>query len=187
MNPQDPLTQLQDIHLPAEIGLWPPAWGWWILIAIILVSVASTIFLVRRRKIRNAYRGTAIRELEKIFVQFDQEKNAQALNTQDVNAQYLQAVSIILRRTALSGFNKQFNASLKNEEWLIWLDAQCAKTQNGFSQGIGRVLLSGPYQKQPEIDRSALQALVILWVKEHRNQWQNKSNANKISEAAPDV
>jgi hypothetical protein len=171
MNPQnlsaqDPLAQLQDIHLPAAIGIWPPAWGWWILLLLIITSVSLLVFFVIRKKTRNAYRKLALIELEKIQQQFSAEQNAE----------YLQAISIILRRTALSGFGTQFNASLKGEAWLHWLDAQCAKTNNQFSQGAGRVLLIGPYQKTPEFDRHALQKLAAIWITEHHNQWQTAKN-----------
>jgi hypothetical protein len=186
MNPQnisaqDPLAQLQDIHLPAAIGIWPPAWGWWALTLLIITSVSLIVFFVTRKKTRNAYRKFALMELEKTQQQFSAEQNAE----------YLQAISIILRRTALSGFGTQFNASLKGEDWLLWLDEQCAETKSQFSQGVGRALLTGPYQKSPEFNRDALQKLAALWIAEHRNQWQQsakmKSDNKLQSEAAQHV
>ncbi|RYY03024.1 MAG: DUF4381 domain-containing protein [Gammaproteobacteria bacterium] len=179
---QDPLAELQDIHLPAEIGLWPPAWGWWLLAIIIIASVSALIFFINRKKSRNAYRALALSELN----------NTQSKYNEEQNSEYLQAVSIILRRTALSGFGSQFNASLKGREWLEWLDDQCPKTKHQFSQGVGTALLIGPYQKSPEFNRNELQALSVLWVKEHRNQWQKSrkqknKKEEKISEVATHV
>ena len=159
---QDPLAQLQDIHLPAEIGLWPPAWGWWLLLVLTIAAIGALVFFLKRKKSRNAYRAFATKELAKINQQYSDEQNSE----------YLQAVSIILRRTALSGFGSLFNASLKGDEWLQWLDTQCAKTNHQFEHGVGRVLLIGPYQKSPEFNRNELHKLCGLWISEHRNQWQ---------------
>jgi hypothetical protein len=166
----DPLAELQDIHLPAEIGLWPPAWGWWLLLVVIIVCVASLVFLIKRNKSRNAYRALAIAELNTSFKQYSDEQNSE----------YLQALSIILRRTALSGFGDQFNASLKGHDFLQWLDEQCAKTNSQFSKGVGAALSIGPYQKNPEFDRMALHQLSLLWIKEHRNQWQRTQKPKQI-------
>lgn len=176
MNPQDPLAQLQDIHLPAAVGFWPPAIGWWILLILIIAIISTVIFLLNRKRSRNAYRTLALTEIKTI--------NHNLSDSQ--HAEYLQAISILLRRTALSGFGSLFNASLKGEAWLEWLDAQCTKTNGGFAKGTGRALLIGPYQKNPEFDRPALQKLVELWIAEHRNQWQQKaakknSNGKRIS------
>lgn len=171
MNPQtpssapDPLAALQDIHLPEAIGLWPPAWGWWLLLFVVVATVASIIYFVRRNRSRNAYRALALKELATIKQQYDENKDAE----------YLQAISILLRRTALSGFGTTFNASIKGEEWLRWLDAQNSKPGTDFSQGVGRALLIGPYQKNPEFDRNALHKIVEKWIQYHRNQWQKKS------------
>ena len=169
-NAPDPLAELQDIHLPAEIGLWPPAWGWWLLLVVIIVCVASLIFFIKRNKSRNAYRALAIAELNNSFKQYSDEQNSE----------YLQALSVILRRTALSGFGNQFNASLKGHDFLQWLDEQCAKTHLQFSQGVGTALLIGPYQKNPEFDLLALHQLSLLWIKEHRNQWQRTKKSQEI-------
>ena len=162
---QDPLAQLQDIHLPAEIGLWPPAWGWWVLALLIIATVSALVFFIKRKISRNAYRTIAIAELNSIHKKYGS----------DQSSEYLQNLSIILRRTALSGFGSQFNASLKGHEWLQWLDEQCTKTNLQFSQGVGAVLLIGPYQKNPEFNRDELHKLSLIWVNEHRNQWQRSS------------
>ena len=162
---QDPLAQLQDIHLPAEIGLWPPAWGWWVLALLIIATVSALVFFIKRKISRNAYRTIAIAELNSIHKKYGS----------DQSSEYLQNLSIILRRTALSGFGSQFNASLKGHEWLQWLDEQCTKTNLQFSQGVGAALLIGPYQKNPEFNRDELHKLSLIWVNEHRNQWQRSS------------
>lgn len=166
----DPLAELQDIHLPPEIGLWPPAWGWWLLLLVIIVCVASLVFFIKRNKSRNTYRALAIAELNNSFKQHSDEQNSE----------YLQALSVILRRTALSGFGSQFSASLKGHDFLQWLDEQCIKTNLQFSQGVGTALLIGPYQKNPEFDRMALHQLSLLWIKEHRNQWQRTKKIKSI-------
>ncbi|MET0355295.1 MAG: DUF4381 domain-containing protein [Cellvibrio sp.] len=172
---QDPLAQLQDIHLPPEIGLWPPAWGWWILALLIIVSISAILFFIKRKKSRNAYRALAIAELNSIHKKYADEQNSE----------YLQNLSIVLRRTALSGFGSQFKANLKGQDWLQWLDEQCPKTNQQFSKGVGSALLIGPYQKSPEFNRNELHKLSLLWVNEHRNQWQqSKSKKVKPSQEA---
>ena len=162
---QDPLAQLQDIHLPPEVGLWPPAWGWWVCAILLIAIISALVFFITRKKSRNAYRGLAIAELNSIHKKYPAEQNSE----------YLQNLSIILRRTALSGFGSQFNASLKGDEWLQWLDQHCPKTNGQFSKGVGSALLIGPYQKSPEFNREELHKLSLLWVKEHRNQWQKST------------
>ncbi len=165
---QDPLAQLQDIHLPDAISYWPPAWGWWLVAVVSISTISIGIFLWRRYKVRNLYRLQAIHELEQV-----QEKY-----TAEQNAEYLQALNIILRRSALSGLGKNFNTSLKGEDWLTWLDNQVKKSDKIFSEGVGRALLIGPYQKNPEFNRIELHAAAINWIKQHRNQWQRSTKSN---------
>lgn len=159
----DPLAQLKDIHLPEPVGLWPLAWGWWVLLALLLVIVISAVLIYRRHQQRNRYRAAAIAELQRAKHLVEQDRNI---------ANYLQQLSITLRRAALSGCGTSYQANVKGTAWLRWLDEQCPETQNGFQGDVGRPLLTGPYEANPQADVDALDRLARLWLQKHRNQWQ---------------
>jgi hypothetical protein len=167
-----PLDQLADIHLPASVSWWPLAPGWWLLLSLILLAFAGH-YVWRKRQARNHYRRLALRSLQALLTEFEQQNNP---------AQYLQKLSVLLKRSALSAQPRNFNASLKGEDWLAWLDAQCPpmktlvaqSTPDSFSLGSGRALLIGPYQKMPQVDIAQLHALAHFWIAHHHNQWQRK-------------
>jgi hypothetical protein len=154
-----PLDQLADIHLPSHLSGWPLAPGWWILFGIFILMLIG-LLLWRRRKTQNAYRLIAQKELAAIYAAYEQSKDAAA---------YLQALSVLLRRTALTAYPKQFNASIKGTQWLQWLDSVCPTLNEKFSGALGQSLLVGSYQKNPDIDAAALQQLCAQWIKQHRN------------------
>ena len=60
------LSNLRDLALPAEVSLWPPAPGWWILAAAVAVSVMILIVMAVRHYRRNTYRREALQQLETI-------------------------------------------------------------------------------------------------------------------------
>lgn len=165
MQPADPLAQLHDIVLPQAVGWWPLAWGWWVLLALLTSFAALVIFYRQRDKKRQHYRLAARNELDNLLRKYQQDKNA---------ANYLQQLSILLRRSAISAQPHTFPVDVKGEAWLQWLDNNCPETKEGFSIGSGRALLTGPYEAHPDIDVNAVHALVKLWLRQHRNQWQNK-------------
>jgi len=170
MGAQDPLAQLQDIHTPPDIGLWPPAWGWWVVALLAITLLGAAIYFGRRKQQRNHYRQQALAELQ----QLDRIAPGQ-------NGEWLQALSILLRRTAIAGCGTQFDTGLKGEAWLEWLDERCPACKLQFSQGAGVALLAGPYQKNPDCDRTALRELAHTWIREHRNRWQKIKTTNKNS------
>ena len=167
-----PLDQLADIHLPASVSWWPLAPGWWLLLSLILLGLVGYYFW-RKHHARNYYRKLALHELHALNNEYQQQHDP---------AQYLQKLSVILKRTALSAQPVNFNASIKGDDWLAWLDAQCAAMKatqvqpiaDNFTQGSGRALLSGPYQKTPQVDISQLHALAHYWIENHANHWQRK-------------
>lgn len=172
-----PLDQLADIHLPDGVSWWPLAPGWWILLALITLAVIG--FLVwRHRKQQDYYRGVAQQELEHIYKDYQLSHNSSA---------YLQALSVLLRRTALTAYPQTFNASIKGIDWLIWLDAVCPELNDSFSGEIGQALLIGPYQKNPQVDIEGLHQLSTRWIAQHRNHRQKIPVAKKIKPEAAHV
>ena len=163
MQPQaSPLDQLADIHLPDGVSWWPLAPGWWILLALLAIAIVG-FFIWRNRKQQNYYRVIAQHQLAGIYADYQQ--------TQDAGA-YLQALSQLLRRTALTAYPNSFNASIKGKDWLNWLDSVCPPATEKFSGEIGQSLLSSAYQKNPQVDVNELHRLSSEWITLHRNYRQ---------------
>src|SRR5690606_19355254 len=118
----------------------------------------------------------ALIELQRARAQVDQDGEL---------AHYLQQVSIILRRAAMTGLPERYLANLKGEAWLQWLDAQLAGADE-FTSGAGRALLTGPYEPHPQADIEGLHQLATRWITQHRNQWQSppKEAPKKSAEAS---
>lgn len=159
---QSPLDQLADIHLPDSVSWWPLASGWWALLAL-LVIVLIAVLLWRRRLKQNHYRKLAQQELDAIYSSYQSTQNA---------AKFLHDISVLLRRTALTAHPKTFNASIKGQAWLDWLDSVCLNPIAQFNSESGQQLLTASYQKDPQIDAAALYHLSRFWLSEHRNYRQ---------------
>ncbi len=145
---------LRDIHLPDPISWWPPAIGWWlVLLGIILLLFVA--FWLRKRwleKNRSA-KVLAQKELNFIHEEFQQHKDQKLL---------IEDLSTLLRRVCLSVFPRKNSAGLTGEKWLEFLDEVMQKPY--FSEGIGRSLITAPYEKNPKIDVDELFILCKDWI-----------------------
>ena len=150
-----PALQLRDIHLPAEPGLWPPAPGWWILVALLLVLLAWAAWVATHR-----YR--LHRQRQRILAMLGELEQ-----DSDTTPEKIARISILLRRLALMRYPRQRVAALTGRDWLGFLDASGG--QGRFSQGPGQVLASGPYQPAlpADLDTRVLVSLVRDWVKKN--------------------
>ncbi|WP_024460298.1 DUF4381 domain-containing protein [Marinimicrobium sp. LS-A18] len=165
MNPQDPLAQLKDIHLPEPIGWWPLAWGWWLLIALLLIVLGALLWQGYRRQRRQRYRREAMALLDHAYRDYLRSDPGPA-----THRHYLQQVSQLLRRTALSALPEAREAelaALKGPQWLRFLDAS-AGLEPAFTEGPGHILADGPYQPDPKVDVEALHQLAAQWIRRHR-------------------
>lgn len=162
MNPNDVSSlPLRDIHLPGPIGWWPPAIGWWLLAALVLVGLAFYAL----RYYQSRHRRVALKSLQR----------ARAALEQGVEPVVcLQNVSTVLRRFAMTTAARDREAELAAEQdvpgligprWLAYLDSRWQR--DVFVSGAGRALLAAPYARPNSIERGAaleLTALCAEWL-----------------------
>lgn len=159
MNPQqnmtlDPSTlPLRDIHLPDTVSWWPPAIGWWLLLALLIVTVITfTILWIKR--IRRRRSPVFLARLS-----FEQIKKEYAATGDKI--ELVRNLSILLRRTVISINSRKDTAALTGHDWLQYLD----KYMEGkpFSEGPGQVLVTLPYQSSINVETDTLLQLVDKW------------------------
>ena len=149
--PQDPLAQLRDIHTPPAIDFWPLAPGWWFLTALVLFALAGAIIIWQRYRKQTAYKRVALLQLKQL--------QQQAQSDQD----FLQALNILLKQTALATQPRRDIANLSGEKWLNFLD-QLSK--HSFFTDQKGVLANGPYQREiPSVNRDQFYQGVKQWIK----------------------
>ena len=118
----NPLDQLKDIHLPAEVANWPPAYGWWILTVLLALTLIFSIkALMRFRRNR-----LAKRQALKLLAQLS-----------PADSQWPAALNQLFKRLVISYFPQQDVAGLYLDKWCEFLSAQLPlKAQAEFSQQI---------------------------------------------------
>jgi len=130
------LQQLKDIHFPNKISQWPPAPIYYIILGFIILTALAYIFYKKRQEKLRA-KKFALNELKRIRT---------ILRSESANYNYaIQSLSALLRQCALTAYPRQDVASLHGHDWLNFLD-KVGRT-NLFTTGIGKVLTTGPFQK----------------------------------------
>ncbi|TAN53110.1 MAG: DUF4381 domain-containing protein [Methylococcaceae bacterium] len=141
---------IEDIHLPAPIGVWPPAPGWWLLLPALVLLGAMAYWL---RKRRFSPRRLALYQLDTL-------EKAAAMSDSDK----VKGISVLLRRACITVYGRPETARLTGEAWLEFLDQ--GLKDRPFSQSIGRVLLDAPYQPDFQGDLAPLFRLCRRWLKQ---------------------
>lgn len=136
---------LRDIHLPDPISWWPPPLGWWYAAAAAILLLSLTLFCIYR-VLRQSTKKQANKVLKEIETTFQQSNNG---------VRCIAELSILLRRIVITRDPK--SAGITGKAWLQLLDGP--HTQE-FSQGIGQILLTAPYQ--PNVDSEEVSALITL-------------------------
>jgi len=148
--------QLRDIHLPNEIGWWPPALGWWALMILIPLLCWLVYWLYKR-----ITRKTAVKTAKKLLLKLKQDPDLEDIDK-------LIALSKLVRRVAISQSPRAETASLTGNNWLEYLD----KSMQGspFTQGDGKILADVHYQKNIliDLDVPATLSLCETWLKSQK-------------------
>ncbi|OEF23289.1 DUF4381 domain-containing protein [Vibrio rumoiensis] len=110
---------LAPLHLPAEPGLWPLAWGWWAILALVVLTILIMVLLYKRHKKRRLAKKTVLRLLK-------QTTRNQAGNKK------VATVNDLLRQVCLSYYPRPMLASLHGERWYAFLDDQHPSNKSNF-------------------------------------------------------
>lgn len=167
MKPQlsQPELTIRDIQLPDAISWWPLAWGWWALLAamivLIFLGLALTKYLALKKEQRLApepIRPILQREVIAIHHMYHKNKDDTWL---------VQQLAQVLRKTVLlesSEAKKNSLAGLIGVDWLHVLnhhfglnktDDKSGK-KSGFVSKLGLALIEAPYRKDYEFDAESL-------------------------------
>lgn len=123
MNDPGSLQNLNDIVLPGAVPWWPPAPGWYALLAILSAVFLWWSFRGLKAWRRNTYRRQALRELVSI-----ESRGAAAASE----------IPRLLKRAALSAWPRAQIAALHGAEWHAFLDQSAA--EGAFADGVGPLL-----------------------------------------------
>jgi hypothetical protein len=151
----DPLP-LRDIHLPEAISWWPPAPGWWLLLAALAI-LGTAVLIYRRIRSLRLLKRTVLAELEAIRRTHRDEHNPTEL---------VQALSTLMRRASISFYRRSDSASLTGAQWLQHLDRTAERKE--FEHGTGSILATAPYlpaDSRIEVDINDLLALCEDWLR----------------------
>ena len=150
------LQNLNDIALPGPVAWWPPAPGWYVVLAVLLAAALWFAFRGLKGWQQNTYRRQALRELGAI------EKRGSAAAGE---------IPVLLKRAALSAWPRADVAGLSGARWHAFL-AESAP-DDVFAGATGRLLDRVSYR--PGDDRvlsgeefGRLCAATRCWLKRHR-------------------
>ncbi len=164
MKSPDPasLQNLNDIVLPADVGWWPLATGWYVLSGLLLIALAWFGYRWVQRWINNRYRRAALRELQLLA------KRIENTEKRDAN---LRQIPILLKRTALAAYPRSQVASLSGKNWFHFLNSTLKNPS--FTESTVSTLDKISYSSGglSAIDSQAATALLdasSLWLKHHQ-------------------
>ncbi len=151
----DPLANLRDIHLPTDVSAMP-AFGWWLLAALILTLAISAACIYWKRHQAKRYRRQAQQLLKQIVA------------TQKPPRQQLQQITELLKRIALHAYSDQSVAALSGSAWTDFLH----QTAPDLSppENVKELLGQGIYDTR-DIDQTDVDQLVTFseqWIRGHR-------------------
>lgn len=147
------LAQLQDIHAADSPLWWPPAIGWWVLALVLLFAMVIAIRLLKLRLAAHKRRRAWLEALDAIVRELDPRRDAQ---------QYLAGLNRLFRAVAIKAFPGTACASLKGEEWVLFISALLPENADDTSLAA---LARGPYEPVPNFDDRSLAAHARTWVR----------------------
>ena len=171
MDIADALSESADIHMPQQVGWWPLAFGWGILIALLLALAGYGLWRLFKRMQLQRRLNNAIAELDKCQVQL-------AGHTDDMQQRlvYVNNVNSVLRRVALAHFPHTEVAGLSGRAWVDFLRSQGNPQE--ITTELGDALSQGRFAPSCDVDTDALHNMARHWIKNlYMTRIDNKTNS----------
>jgi len=164
------LSGLRDIHLPIEPPWWPPALGWWLVAAGILLGIVLLLAYLRHFYLQpDQY---ALRELKKIF----QSETSAVL--------IARRLSVLLKRIVLFLHPRTKVATLTEEAWVTFLTH---RTKSAFNEEQLNLLAVASYMPETtktsvsltELQAAARKAIITLFERKRHGHKSPKHSRSR--------
>lgn len=152
---KDPLSDLRDIHLPDPGGFWPPAPGWWVLLAVGLIVIAGSILILYRRYRRNRWLGLALAEL------------AELERTARQDHRWFTDMNRLLKRSARVRFPERHPDSLSGHAWIDFLSETCPGNSARHTP-VFTALVESSWRPETNGDPDQILATAKYWLRGQR-------------------
>lgn len=160
------LAELHPLILPEPVPFWPPAPGWWLLLALLplaLWGVWRARGLLRRpargdtaEPTLDPVRAAALAELAVLPKPYD---GAPA-------GAWLQQLNGLLKRLCRNHYPNSQSHTLNGRQWLAFLDNRCPAA--GLTRWM--ILVEGAYKPECRLDDKAIAGLtqaIDTWIRKH--------------------
>ena len=182
MDSEELLAQLADIRLPGDISWWPPAPGWWILAALILVIGVFVWRAYTRARDTKLLLSFALAELNLCMTNYDQQA---ADNDPIAGLNLLNATNSVLRRVALFHNPHSSIASLSGEDWAQFLSLSSTRAARLLTDSLHEGFASGRFQRELTVDAETLHAFAIGWIKDQYNRVGDTQPSTDVADVPP--
>ena len=151
------LLDLREIPLPEPVAYTPQTLGWYVLLALVVLTLVLLAALWRRNVSRNRYRKEALLVHDEI----------------EQGNRPLSKLPALIKQVALAFTPREKIAGLSGGPWLEFLDSTLGGTN--FTTGPGQFLLTVSYEAPASVNRKltseqrqALLGLIRRWIRRHR-------------------
>ena len=149
MNPQIDLSGLRDLHIPTEPSFWPLAYGWWVLLALVLLGIIALLvcwYLWQQRPVVYAL------------------KCQKQIAKEPDDFYFLKEISQLLKRVAIAAYGRPKIAPLSDQKWQDFLINVAPSI---FTKDQAHLIAFAIYQpdKKISLSRDDFNRAVTLWIK----------------------
>lgn len=149
----NPLEQLRDIHTAPDVPWWPPAPGWWVVVAILMF----VLFMLGRRLLHQ-WRERRRRQGWLNYL----DTTVTDIDVKQAPQDYLSTINKVFKAVAIRAFPDEHCAGLEGSAWTDFLAGKL-----GAAHPELQVLADGPYQPAPEFDPEAVTLAARHWIRKY--------------------